>query len=100
MNRAPGFGKAAKVMGSEVCDSSAHCRSLHKMPNGSGCDVVPPERAGSDESAKHEAGLYPGSLCPLIYRALDPTGIGSRFPLSEYPDMVRARAIGTAFSAI
>jgi len=43
---------AAEVMGSEVRDSSAQCCSLHNMPNAFGRDVVPPDRAGSADSAK------------------------------------------------
>jgi hypothetical protein len=58
----------AKIMGSEaevpvkgtrqVRDSSTQCRSLHNMLNGFGHDVVPPNRAGSADSAKDEACRY------------------------------------------
>jgi len=79
---------AAEVMGSEVRDSSAQCCSLHNMPNGFGRDVVPPDRAGSADSAKDEAGLYPGSLCPVIYRALDPARHRNRSDVFAFPDQV------------
>jgi hypothetical protein len=68
----------AKIMGSELRSSSAPGRSLHNVPNGFGRDVVAPERAGSADSAKNEAGRYPRRLRPFVHRPFDPARHGNR----------------------
>jgi len=68
----PAFGIAAEVMGSEICDSGPPGSPLHNVPNGFRCDVLPPDRASSANSAEDKIGRDSGSPGPAIDRAFHP----------------------------
>src|ERR1700691_2410749 len=79
---------AAEVMGSEICDSGPPGSPLHNMPNGFRCDVLPPDRASSANSAEDKTGRHPGSLCPAIDRAFHPVRHRNRSHVLTLPDQV------------
>src|ERR1700689_2748082 len=79
---------AAEVMGSEICDSGPPGGPLHHVPNGFRCDVLPPDRASSANSAEDKIGRDSGSPGPAIDRAFHPVRHGNRSNVLPLPDQV------------
>jgi hypothetical protein len=80
---------STEVVTSKLRYSGAPVRSLHHTPYGLGNNVVSPDRAGSADSAKDEAGRYHCGLHPVIHRPFDPARHRYRSDVLALPDEIR-----------